>query len=204
MSTVTIPKAPRSMLTEAFGETAASTPSLDQIFAKASEEVYPRLALLEALAPFKDQLKRRPPSGNTIVENRRDFLDSFASLCDVEKGGATVTASGLQRLAHSNILWLAANEGIRNDIKTYADTIRSKLQAVDLDTRLDVENDIFSLAVEKCRSRIMMYKLEMQRHARNCRMQLRSEVQDETGKIPSSYPFILAIFNIYATRAQNH
>jgi len=171
------------MLQKASGDTTPS--SLEQIFASVSKELYPRLALFEALARFKDKHERRAPCNDDIVEARRAFLDSFAYLCDVQKGGATVTAAGLQQLPHSNILWLAANEGIRSDIKTYADTILSKLWTVDPSNQNDVEDDIFQLAVEKCRSRIVLYKDKMQNHARNCRMQLRNETQNESGEISS-------------------
>jgi hypothetical protein len=137
------------------------------------------LALLEALARSKDGHKRREQSSDDVCEARREFLDSFAYLCDVDKGGATVTAAGLQKLLHSNILWLAANEGIRGDVKNYAEDILQKLKEVESRTQEAVQNDIFRLAVAKCNSRIEYYKDEMRRYARNCRMQLRQGIREQ-------------------------
>ncbi|KAH8591392.1 hypothetical protein B0O99DRAFT_654495 [Bisporella sp. PMI_857] len=143
------------------------------------KSLYPRLALLEALVGFRDEHQRREPSGDEICEARRDFLDAFAYLCDIEKGGATVTAAGLQKLLHSNILWLAANEGIRKDVETYAEVILRTIRGANLETQEAVQEDIFQLAVEKCKARIEFYKDEMQRYATRCRMRLRSQNQDE-------------------------
>lgn len=148
-----------------------------------SKQLYPRLALFEALATFQNEHGRRTQSGDDIVETRRAFLDSFAYICDIRKGGATVTAAGLQKLPYSNILWLAANEGIHNDVKSYAETILNKLLAVTLATQQIDQDEIFHLVVDKCTSRLAMYNDEMQKFARNCRMQLRKEEKDEAGAI---------------------
>lgn len=183
MSIISVPTAPRAMLPKASGDSTASLSSLEQIFATASKEVYPRLALFEALAQFKDEHQPRAPSSDDVVEARRAFLDSFAYLCDVQKGGQTVTAAGLQKLPYSNVLWLAANEGIRSDVKTYAESVLSKLLSVDPSTQRIVEDAVFHFAVEKCNSRIVTYKDDMQKYARNCRMQLRRETQNEAGEV---------------------
>lgn len=183
MSTALIPTAPRAMLSEVLSSPAASNGALEQLIATATKELYPRLALFEAIAQFKNDHERRIPSGDEIVEARRNFLDSFAYLCDVEKGGGTVTAVGLQKLFYSNILWLAANEGVRDDIKIYARVILSHLKSVDLNNERIVQETIFHLAVKNCDSRISIYKEEVRRYARNCRMQLRSEAKSEDGEI---------------------
>ena len=52
---------------------------------------------------------------------------------------------------------------------------------MDSETQKAVEDDIFRLAVEKCNPRIEFYKNEMQKYARNCRMQLRQEMRDDMG-----------------------
>ncbi|KAK8912657.1 hypothetical protein VCV18_012336 [Metarhizium anisopliae] len=160
MSTRTPPIAPRSMLSRASGESIDWDALWEQTFATLSKELYPRLALFEALARFKSRSERRTPSSDEVVETRRAFLDSFAYLCDVQKGGATVTAAGLQKLPESNILWLAANEGVRNDIKIYAENILLKLKNLNPDAN-------------------RMLKDEMKRLARNCRMQLKRETQND-------------------------
>jgi hypothetical protein len=121
--------------------------------------------LIPQSARFKDGHQRRERTSDDICEARREFQDSFAYLCDVEKGGPTVTATGLQKLPHSNILWLAANEGIRRDVKNYAENILQKLKGVESGTQEAVQDDIFRLAVEKCNSRIEYYKVEMQETA---------------------------------------
>lgn len=131
---------------------------LDEILTNASEGLYPRLALLEALPQLSNGHARRAPSSDSITEARREFLDSFAYLCDIQKGGATTTAAGLQWLPESNILWLSANEGIRSDIQSYANAILSKLLLISPSTRTTIEHEIFCLAVEKCKSRIETYK----------------------------------------------
>jgi hypothetical protein len=181
MSAGAIPQAPRAMVQQGKSDSIASR--LERIFHSAANNLYPRLALLEALARFKDGHKQREQSTDDICEARRDFLCSFAYLCDVEKGGATVTAAGMQKLPHSNILWLAANEGIRKDVKLYAEGILQKLKDVGPGNQEPVRNEIFRLAVEKCNSRIEYYRVEMQKYARNCRMQLRRDIQDDIGAI---------------------
>jgi hypothetical protein len=170
------------MLSRDSSDLTSSTSNLEQIFANASKELYPRLALFETLAQFGNGQKRRMPSGDDVIEARRDFLDSFTYLCDIQKGGATVTAAGLQKLAYSNVLWLAANEGILINTEIYANAILSKLQSVDSSSRGTVENQIFQLAIENCKPRIAAYKEELQKYARNCRMQLRKEPRNEAGE----------------------
>jgi hypothetical protein len=162
-------------------DSADSSP--DQIFRSVTRNIYPKLALFEALAGFKDDYKRRGRSDDVICEARRDFLDSFAYLCDVEKGGATVTAAALQKLHHSNILWLAANEGIRRDVKVYTESILQMLKVVESGNQVEVQDDILRLAVQNCHSRLNYYKGVMQRYARNCRMQLRQEMGDDIGAV---------------------
>lgn len=182
MTTNAIPTAPRAMVQQEGIDSAALL--LGQIFQNATRNMYPRLALLEALAGFKDGYKRRGRSSDDICEARRDFLDCFAYLCDVEKGGATVTAAALQKLLLSNILWLAANEGIRRDVKVYAESILQMLKVVESGNQAEVQDNILRLAVQKCHSRINYYKGVMQQYARNCRMQLRQEKEDDIGAVP--------------------
>jgi hypothetical protein len=171
MTNVTIPSAPRAMIQQEWSNSSVS--SLDQILQSATKNMYPKLVLLEALVSFKDGPKPRERSRDDICEARRDFLDSFAYLCDVEKGGATVTATGLQKLPHTNMLWLAANKGIRGDVETYAKDILQKLKGLESGNQVKIQEDILRLAVQNCRSRIEYYKGKLQEYARRCRMQLR-------------------------------
>ena len=181
MTTIAVPIAPRADLQQGVSDSTVS--SLDQIFESLARNMYPKLSLLEALASFKDCHKQRERSSDDICEARRDFLDSFAYLCDVEKGGATVTATALQKLPYSNILWLAGNEGVHGDVKNYASTILQKLKEVNFGNKIEVQDDILQLAVQNCSPRIIYYKGIMQKYARNCRMQLRREIGDEIGAV---------------------
>ena len=181
MSAIAAPRAPRAMVEQ--GKVDSVALSLEQIFEDAAKVLYPRLALFEALAKFKDRHTRRQQSNDDICEARRQFLDAFAYLCDIEKGGATVTAAGLQKLPYSNFLWLAANEGIPEDVLVYATRILQRLKEVDSQTQKAVQEDIFQLVVEKSSPRLEFYKTAMQKHARNCRMQLRQENSEDIGAI---------------------
>jgi hypothetical protein len=138
--------------------------------------------LFHALAKFKDRQKSRHESADTICEARRNFLDSFAYLCDVEKGGKTVTATALQSLVESDFLWLAANEGIRDDILDYAMAILQISKSVSLENELAVKARTFSLAVEKCRPRNRFYREQVQKYATQCRMELGKSQKDDLGR----------------------
>lgn len=164
--TSNIPQAPRAM---------------EQIQEVESKKLYPRLALPEALSGFKDKHKPRQRSEEPECEARRNFLDSFAYLCDVQKGGNTVTATALQRLPYSDILWLAGNEGIRDDIRAYATKILVNLRTATLENKSVLQDTIFGLAVEKCKPRIQFYRENVQKYATNCRMSLRNREKDDIG-----------------------
>lgn len=163
MSVVAVRQAPHALVQYWGGDPTVSP--AERIFHSAAKKLYPRLALFEALARFKDEHEPREPSSDSICEARRAFLDSFAYLCDIEKGGKTVTAAALQKLPHSNFLWLAANEGIRGDVKIYAENILQKLMDVKSSNQRAIQDDIFQLVVEKCKFRIEYYKVEMQKYA---------------------------------------
>lgn len=155
---------------------------MEQIFEDAKKNLYPRLALYEAVAKYKGEHERRRPASDRISETRRDFLDSFAYLCDIEKGGATVTAAGLQRLPYSNILWLAANEGIRSAVKSYANDLRDILVNMNSETEVKAREDVFQRAVQMCSPRLAFYKEELRTYATRCRMELRKELPDDLGR----------------------
>ncbi|RDI86478.1 hypothetical protein Vi05172_g3515 [Venturia inaequalis] len=156
--------------------------SLKKLSQCSTTELYPRLSLYAALTGFKDTPKRRAKSTDAVCDARREFLDSFAYLCDVKKGGATVTAAALQKLPMSNILWLAANEGISEDIEKYARNIRSKLCTINVQNEKKIHDEIFQLAVKKCAPRIRFYRDELKRYATRCRMTLKQQAQDEIVK----------------------
>lgn len=150
--------------------------SLEQTIQDAKKTLYPRLALYEGMAKFNGGPERRRPQGDVVVETRRDFLESFAYLCDIEKGGATVTATGLQRLSYCNILWLSANEGLHRQVKAYAEVLRQKLVAMTPENQSTLQEEIFRRAVQMCTPRLLFYKAEVQKYATRCRMALREEL----------------------------
>lgn len=156
--------------------------SVEHIYQGAQEQVYSRLLLYEALVGYKGNHEARTSSSDYVCEARRDFLDAFAYLCDVEKGGGTVTAAGLQKLSENKILWLAANEGIRTEVKQYAEELLRKLKELSMSNETATRNAIFARAVDMCAPRIAFYKSQVQEYARNCRMQLRSEEMSVVGK----------------------
>ncbi|KAH7014572.1 uncharacterized protein B0I36DRAFT_255249 [Microdochium trichocladiopsis] len=144
--------------------------SVEASLLSAKEQLSLRLVLFSALTEYQDAPKAREATKNAGRTHRRDFLDAFAYLCDVEKGGATVTAAALEQLEHSNFLWLAANEGISQDVKAYAETLLRGLQQPHFQ---GLEEWIFRQAVTKCAPRIETYQQGVKHHATACRMQLR-------------------------------
>ncbi|KAH7380313.1 hypothetical protein DE146DRAFT_292685 [Phaeosphaeria sp. MPI-PUGE-AT-0046c] len=171
-----LPQAPRAMNQTS---SALLDARLDQLRQYETKKLYPRLVLFEALAAFKHKHKERQHSGDHVCDARRDFLDSFAYLCDTRKGGSTVTAAALQKLPASDFLWLAANEGISDDVFNYAKWLVRRLQTVTNENKVEVQSSIFSQAVAKSRERVQFYKDMVQPLARNCRMQLRDKERDE-------------------------
>jgi hypothetical protein len=167
-----VPQAPRTM-----------KQTLVQLRKDKETKLYPRLALFEALSVFKDKQEARKDSKDPVCETRRDFLDSFAYLCDIQKGGKTVTAAALQKLPMSNFLWLAANEGVSDGTYRYARDVLERSKSATLENHSIVKADVFKLAVEQCGQRIQYYKGEVQTLAKNCRMALRSREKDDLGVI---------------------
>jgi beta-galactosidase GanA len=110
-------------------------------------------------------------------------MDSFAYLCDVERGGKTVTAVGLQRVLLGNFLWLAANEGIRPDIKAYAEYMLERLISITPENENEVQQHIFYRAVSVCSPRLECYQSEVKKLATSCRKKLRTELPNEAGKV---------------------
>jgi hypothetical protein len=147
-------------------------------------KLYPQLLLFEALSVFKDKPEPRKKSDDSICETRRDFLDSFAYLCDIQKGGKTVTASALQKeKPTSNVLWLAANGGVSEEIYSYAKDILKISKSATLENQSTVQDVVFKLAVKKCGPRVRSYRKEVKIFARNCRMALRSREKNDLGMV---------------------
>lgn len=170
-----------------------------------STRLYPQLTLFQALATFKDKHRERQDPDDPVCVARRDFLDSFAYLCDTRKGGSTVTAATLQKLIGSDFLWLAANEGISDEVFSYANWLIKLLQSVTTGNCTEVQEKIFSKAIAKSRERIRFYKDNVQPLARNCRMRLRNEERGEIGMGSTRFDLANAYqrSDIAAPEAQN-
>lgn len=156
-----------------------------------SEKLYPRLALFEVLSGFKDKPKSREQTTDTFCNSRRDFLDSFAYLCDIKKGGGTVTASALQQSSTKVFLWLAANEGIRDDVLRYANKMLDNIRQITTENQGATTDTIFFDALEMCRPRINVYKTQVRKYARICRMRLKYQDQTAIGMRTSLFTWLL-------------
>jgi hypothetical protein len=134
--------------------------------------LYPRLLLLQLLSPFRGDYVERQFKENTDKsspeELRRYFLECISYLCDTEKGGATVTAAGLQKLPLSNFLWLAANEGVRLNVKEFVESVLGELKDVTPNNRKSKEMLILRDAVNLASQRLEFYRAKMVELSKKC------------------------------------
>lgn len=89
------PAAPEEMLVQAPKEKERDKISLLEL-------EFNQRFLLSILAECTGQHVKREAKGSSVaadVESCRDFLDKLAYLCDIRKGGPTVTATALQNLS---------------------------------------------------------------------------------------------------------
>jgi hypothetical protein len=154
---------------------------LAQIQSDESSKLYPRLALFEGLSDCKDKPVLRDQTTDTTCNLRRDFLDSFAYLCDFRKGGSTVTASALEETSGKVYLWLAANEGISPAVLMYAKRLLRNLKRVTSENWSTKEHKILKLAIEKSEPRLVFYRSEVKKYTARCSKALRHRVQSDTG-----------------------
>ncbi|KAJ3570751.1 hypothetical protein NPX13_g5625 [Xylaria arbuscula] len=182
MTPTPIPTAPRQMLLDLAEKNESSMFHADAVFDKASSDLFPKLVLLRALTSFNSEYRERQHSENKSVNTCRDFLNSFAYICDFKRGGSTVTAAALQRLSGSHILWLAANEGISKHVEAYAEQLRRLLVEINTTNLSDLRNALFSLAVEKCGPRIKSYRDKVQDLAKRCKSHLAKGPSTPGGK----------------------
>ncbi|KAF2009198.1 hypothetical protein BU24DRAFT_428738, partial [Aaosphaeria arxii CBS 175.79] len=180
-STPVVPRSPRALRSQLPQRTSLSL--LESLQAEIGQletrKLYPRLSLYRALTEFKSNNTPRRSTGDQTRDSRRTFLDSFSYLCDVKKGGGTVRAAALQSLDLSDILWLAANEGIVDSTLAYAKTILRRLQAVSTQNRKQLQDTIFELAVVQCSHRVQYYKGKVQNYAKWCRIALKHVQRDD-------------------------
>lgn len=144
---------------------------------------YLKLILYSTISPFKAKHSDRGTSAelpSATTELRRDFLDRLSYLCDVDKSGATVTAAAMQyKNANFNVLWLAANEGIRDEVKSFVETTMERLRAVDAENSDNTRNAILQDAVGKGEQRFQFYRNKMLGFAKQCRDELDGPTEDE-------------------------
>lgn len=128
------------------------------------------LLLLRAICPLDVHHVERCPASEEYVNELRDFLDSFSYLCDIRKGGGTVTAAAIRtwRAKNINILWLAANEGVGKDVKSHAEWMVAKLKTANESNGPDIENSVFTASVKLAKHRIQYYKSELFRWLNIC------------------------------------
>ncbi|KAI1306686.1 hypothetical protein F5Y03DRAFT_137530 [Xylaria venustula] len=148
----------------------------EQLVQDSKRAFYPKIELYEAFAGYKAKRERRLTSDNSIIEAQRQFLNSFAYLCDTHKGGSTVTATGLQKLQYSNILWIAANEGVSGEVKGFADNVLQILRNVHTRGESAARDDILRIAVRISTPRLKLYN-QMVIYATRCRMELRKALR---------------------------
>lgn len=153
-----------------------------QLYEEVDKELYPKLILLKTLAPFKDGPSGRDASDDATSEHRRNFLDAFAYLCDIKKGGLTVTAAALQKVNNNVVLWLAANEQIRPDLLDFAKDVLERLKSTDGTNRKEIEEEILQLVVSKGTRRIKFYRAKMASYSNVCCNLLGSESDADLGE----------------------
>ena len=149
-------------------------------------ELYPRLLLLHLLSSFRgDNVERQSDESATkssLDEQRRDFLNGISYLCDIEKGGGTVTAAPLQKLTFSNFLWLAANQGVSLHIERFIRFVLDELKDMNSHNRESKEMMIFHDAVNLASRRMQFYRTTMAIFSQECQKPLNEMVFDVQGE----------------------
>jgi hypothetical protein len=139
-------------------------------------ELNRRLLFRHALGKYNGPYIKRQADefskGSSLQELRRGFVNKISYLCDVRKEGGTVTAAALQALKYGNFLWLAANEGITNDIKSFVQWILDQLRKLKSDNQQRIENAILKEAIERARPRMSFYQSKLVYYERKCRQHL--------------------------------
>lgn len=146
---------------------------------------YLKLLLLSVVTPYTGTHTEREDASNSPTKLRQEFLDKFAYLCDVEKGGATVTAAAIrktQKQVSSNELWLAANEGIRPEVHDFAKRTLALLKTTSEINRALVEEVILRDAIETGIKRIEFYCKMMIAFEKICRNKVQISRQDSDCK----------------------
>jgi hypothetical protein len=129
-----------------------SLPVLDQ-YQKSIEQrrkllrrLYEPLLLLEALrrAPEKPQesVDGIEPSGRSTEGLRRSFVDGIAYLSAFERCSDSVTATALETTPQGPILWLAANNGIRQTTVEFLREVLAELHTVSREDSPGARNNV--------------------------------------------------------------
>jgi hypothetical protein len=181
----------------------SNTKLLTAVQKRVRADFYPKLVLYGRLARYAGPHIRRQDSKNHRHELCRNFLDAFAYLCDIRRGGEFVTAAAIRQCAPNHELWLAANAGIAADVKDYAETILKHLKKVNNINQGSKLDEIFNLAVHKTAPRLLEYKNQMQNYALQCRVQLQVKIQTKESKI-GRYITVHTLYNADSRRSNSH
>lgn len=97
----------------------------------------------------------------TDTELLRRFYDGVAYLCDVKKGGETVTAAAL---ANNVVLYLATNTKLPREVQNFIKwVVMIELRSGNTKSRRDVADSILQAAVERAAHRMEFYSREMKK-----------------------------------------
>jgi hypothetical protein len=103
---------------------------------------YEPLLLLSALDSIRGgRIKAEIVSDNTGINHtqiRRSFADAIAYICAYQKGPNYVTAAALEKTPQGVVVWLAANNGIGQNVTEFLDGILARVR--DVVDRDDVED----------------------------------------------------------------
>jgi hypothetical protein len=130
-----------------------------------------KLRLLSILR--SDCIHKERPKKHAAEEARRDMLDSIAYLCDIRKGGSTVTAVALQQEKRNKaILWLAANEGVTLEVKKLVGQLLEHARKVKLGDIEEIETNMLAICLDMATNRINFYQARLMENLRKCQKQL--------------------------------
>ncbi|KAK7926545.1 hypothetical protein PG985_003543 [Apiospora marii] len=134
--------------------------------------LHSKLCLLQCISKYtgpKDiDSKRHEPSLEPI-ELRRAFTNQVSYLCDGRKDGTTVTGCFVQASGNENVLWVASNEGVEQNVRTFLEwMILEVLRVVTNESRNYYEEKLLVRAVALAADRLRFYQRKMCDFAKGC------------------------------------
>lgn len=104
------------------------------------------------------------------------YLNGVAYLCDVKKGGNTVSANGIDQ---NIVLYIAANADLPWFVKKFVIKVLMKTDFLNRPADV-VVREVLEKAVEKARHRIDFYVQQLRRSFVNCRTSLETQFRGES------------------------